>query len=314
MATQGNESGQIAEAPPLDVYYMRLLMNHADARFGKMHEGQIVAMPEDMASRYLTAGVAEQASESDYRETQDRRQQRASARQEAFRAINDGHAMWDVSTYRDVLTAPEAGLRQAFERGIPLVNVHMLRDEEGDPIPPDADIEDILDARELLHADLVSPLDAHDRSSVMGGGSPFTSNVPVREDGPMPLSPRYRQMAERVNAEERFAQIPTARFQGDRGPAPTGRTGRAAIRQRTLQGSQDASSGESPRQAPPPPTPPAGQPMTAPDAAPTPPPPPPADGEAARRAGTVAPDAEARGKAAGAEKPAKPASGEQIGN
>lgn len=206
---------QIKTPPALPVYYMKMTSDNSDARLGKLRAGQVVPMDEGKATRYLTAGVAEQVSEGEYRDQQDRKATKATASQNAFRALNDGHALWDVSTYRDVLTAPEGGLRQAHQRGIPLVNVHMLRDEDGDPLPPDADIDDILDARKLLHPDLVSPLTAHDRSSVMGGGSPYMSNMRPGE-GPMPLSPQHRAMMGRVAEQEVMAQRPVDDYSYDR--------------------------------------------------------------------------------------------------
>jgi hypothetical protein len=220
--------GQIKEPPALPVYYMRMTQPNVDARLGKLREGQVVPMDQARATRYLSAGVAVQVSKGEYDEHVDRRQQKATAQQNAFRALNDGAAVWDVATYRDVLTAPEKGLRLAVERGIPLVNVHMLRDEDGDPLAPDADIEDILDARELMHPDLVAPLAAHDRSSVMGGGSPYVSNVNPGGASPMPLSPQHRAMAERIAQQEQYAQQPAA-FSYDRNdPAAKKEAARAA--------------------------------------------------------------------------------------
>lgn len=193
------------ETPDLEIYYMKILTPNMDARLGKLQEGQIVGMTRAQATRYLTTRVAEQASQADFEAQQNRKQEKATAAQKAFQAINDGHAMWDVSTYRDVLTAPEGGLRLAFERGIPLVNVHLLRDEDGDPLPPDADIEDILDARQNLHPDMTAPFASHERSSVMGGGSPYVSNTSGL-DQPAPLSPAHRAAMERVAENEKLAQ------------------------------------------------------------------------------------------------------------
>ena len=205
---------QIKGAVDLPVYYMKMTSYNVDARLGKLKPGDIRAMDEAKATRYLVAGVAEQVGEGEYQAQQDRKGEKATAMQAAFKAINDGHALWDVATYRDVLTAPEAGLRMAYERGIPLVNIHVLRDEDGDPLPPDADIDDILDARQLLHPDLVAPLAAHDRSSVMGGGSPYVNNV-TGDGMPAPLSPQHRAMMERVAEQEKMAQEP-ASFSYDR--------------------------------------------------------------------------------------------------
>ena len=210
--------------PALEVYYMKMTQDNVDARLGKLKAGQVVPMDAAKATRYLTVGVAEQTSEADFKKQQDRKAEKATAAQEAYRSLNDGGAVWDVATYRDVLTAPEQGLRLAHERGIPLVNVHMLRDEDGDPIAPDADIEDILDARRNLHPDLVAPLAAHDRSSVMGGGSPYVSNMdPSGLASPMPLSPQHRAMMQRVAEQEKMAQRPAA-FSYDRNDPEAKRT------------------------------------------------------------------------------------------
>lgn len=200
--------GQIKEPDALPVYYMKMIAPNVDARIGKMAVGKIFPMTGEKATRYLTSRVAVQVTEAEFNEQQGRKEQKATAAQNAFRAINDGGAVWDVSTYRDVLTAPEGGLRIAMERGIPLVNVHMLRDEDGDPLPPDADLEEILDARNLLHQDLVSPLAAHDRSSVMGGGSPYMSNVQPEgpAGGPLPLNPQHRETVRRIQEQEVMAQ------------------------------------------------------------------------------------------------------------
>lgn len=200
MSTAAHARGLELDDKPLEMFYMKMIEPNCDARLGKLQPGDIVPMDRAKAQRWLIARVAVQVAQGEYEEQQDRKLTRASAQQAAFQAINDGHAMWDVSTYRDVLTAPEAGLRQAFENGIPLVNVHHLRDENGDPVPPNADIEDILDARELMHPDLVAPLAAHDRSSVMGGGSPYGT--------PMPLSPQHRAMMQQVANQEAYAQQP----------------------------------------------------------------------------------------------------------
>lgn len=196
------------KTPELPVFYMKLTTDNVDARLGKMKAGQVVRMPEAQAARYLAAGVAEQTTQKDFDAQQDKKSDRMNAQQAAFQTANRGGDVWDVATYRDVLTAPEKGLRIAWERGISLINVHMLRDENGDPIAPDADIEEILDARDNLHPDLMAPLAAHDRSSVMGGGSPYVSNVTPGGASPQPLSPQHRAMMERVAHHEQMAQQP----------------------------------------------------------------------------------------------------------
>src|SRR5215467_7534101 len=93
-------------AEPEPTYYMRLLEPHVDARLGKMVTGQVVAVNADYATGMLRTGIAEQVSSAEMDEQRERRQKRASAREQRFAALNDQYAMWDVSTYRDVLTAP----------------------------------------------------------------------------------------------------------------------------------------------------------------------------------------------------------------
>jgi len=250
---RGDNGPALEPPPPLEVYYMKLNEDQVDARLGKKRAGDIVALDKEKATRYAQVGIAEQVPYSEFAGQQERRDQRMTKRQERFAALNQGYDAWDVSTYRDVLTAPESGLRIAVERGIPLVNVHMLRDEDGEVLPPDADIEEILEARQYLHADLTAPLAAHDRSSVMGGGSPYTQNVP---GGPMPLTPRHREMAERIEQHERFANTPQA-LQIDREPrTPPGRAGAAQRRAQTMRPeTHDVSLEPSGPPTPPPPRP-----------------------------------------------------------
>jgi hypothetical protein len=259
MAQQATPPGGGGTLNPdqLPVFYMKMRNDNVHARLGKLKAGQVVPMNQDMATRYLMAGAADQVSSGEYEDTQQKRRDKVLARQERFRNLNDQYAMWDVSTYRDVLTAPERGLRMAFERGIPLVNVHMLRDEDGDPLDPESDIEEILQARESLHAELQAPLAGHDRSSVMGGGSHYESNVQI---SPQPLNPGYRGMHERIAQNEVFAQRrallqeqPDPSGQGNPGSGSGGsggqqnpRLARAARRSATLHGAQSSGQGGTP--------------------------------------------------------------------
>lgn len=239
MAKNDTEDPQIGKQAPLDLFYMKLNQDQVEARLGKLRRGQVVMVDRDMATRMAVAGIADQVSSGDFEDMQERRQQKLSARQSALRNLNDQAAMWDVSTYRDVLTAPEKGLRMAFERGMPLVNVHQLVDEDGDALPADADIEEIIEARRWMHPDLVAPLAAHDRSSVMGGGSPYVQNI---SSGPMPLNPTHRAMAEQIQRHDAMAQaMPQSLQTEDRRrepPPPAQGTRQAQNRARTLQGDQ----------------------------------------------------------------------------
>ena len=202
------------------IYYMRMTEHQVDANLGKLAPGKIVPMQEAKAKRWYTLGLCEPSSQEEYFAQRGRRQERINTRQEAFQRLGQPSGdHWDVSMFRDVLTAPESGLRACWDLGIPLVNFSMLRDENGEPLPLDASIDEIIAARDNLHPDLQSPLTAHHRSSVMGGGSPYSM--------PMPLNPEARQMEERIREQERYANRPveyleqnakgTANFSYDRG-------------------------------------------------------------------------------------------------
>jgi hypothetical protein len=232
---------QLGDGAPLEIFYMKLNQDQVEARLGKMRRGQVVAVDRDMATRLALAGVADQVSKSDFDDRRERRQDKMSKRQAAMRSLNDQAAMWDVATYRDVLTASEKGLRTAFAAGMPLVNIHQLRDEDGDPLSPDADIEEILEARQWNHPDLVAPFAAHDRSSVMGGGSPYVQNTP---SGPMPLNPTHRAIAEGLLQQDAMAQRRAQDVQESDDDPSAPRTSRQAaargrtLHQRTLEGNQ----------------------------------------------------------------------------
>lgn len=158
--------------PDTEVVYLKFNQPIADADHGKIRKGAVLAMPADRATRMKTIGVAEDASESEYKSYRDERSQNVAGRndkQAEFDALNAQKAAdWDTSTARDVTMAPESGLRRAHEQGR-LVNTNLLKDEDGNVLPQDASLEQILDARNRL-AFQESPLTAHERSSVQGGG------------------------------------------------------------------------------------------------------------------------------------------------
>lgn len=243
------------EAPKIDLYYMRMTDDQANARLGKLKRGQVVALGLDQARAFLSAGVAEQVSSAEYEQQQERRRQSVSARQEAFFRLNAGDALWDVSTHRDVLTASDMGLRAAYDAGMPLANLQYLKDADGNELTQDSDIEEILEARATqLHPYEQFPQEAHDKSSVMGGGSHFGV-----QGGPQPLTPKYREFAQRLAAAEPFSHQQHAVAADEelgRKPPPTGeRGGRAARRSRAIHGSQPPAEGTEQ----PPPPPPSGE-------------------------------------------------------
>lgn len=233
----------------LPIFYMRMRMNQVHARLGKLKAGQVVPMDQATATRFLMAGAAEQASSGDFDQQSQQQRDLVSARQQTFYNLNQNHSLWDVSTHRDVLTASDDGLRAAYDAGMPLANLQYLRTEDDQPLDQDSDIEEILEARQRLHANDMFPLEAHDRSSVMGGGSQYQI-----QGGPQPLTPKYREVAARMEAQQPFAHQQHA-VAADRElgrPRPQGQTSsrqqRAGRRAQTLHGSQGAPSGGSPPQ------------------------------------------------------------------
>jgi len=189
------------------MYYMKMRSTQVHSRLGKMVQGQIVPMDQAMAARFLRARAAVQVTSGEYDEQNQRKRTQVSARQDAFFRLNQQPALWDASTYRDVLTSSEEGLRRAYDAGVPLENLHYLRDPAGNPLDQDADIEDILAARANLQ-----PMIMTGRQYEVQGG-------------PQPLTPKYRESARPV-------QQP---FAPPRNPGSE-REQRAQRRKRTLHG------------------------------------------------------------------------------
>jgi hypothetical protein len=161
----------MAEAPT--VAYIKMTQPQANVHFGKMQKDRVYAMPPEQAGRFMAAGIA---VESDQAAFDRQRNEQAEAiterhsRAGEFAALNQEAAgAWDTSTTRDVTMAPEEGIRQAFAAGR-LVNTDRLKDETGAPLPPDAGLEQILEARKRLGFG-EAPFTEHERSSAMGGGA-----------------------------------------------------------------------------------------------------------------------------------------------
>lgn len=182
--------------------YVKMVRPQADATYGKMRPGQVLCVDTDRADRWIAAGLAEPSDEAAHTAWKDERAERIESREGAYSALNregsGSMALWDVSTHRDALSAPEAGLRAAREAGVPLVNLGRLRNMDGLPIDPDASIEDILEARANLHPDVLDPLTAHEQASTSGGGSHYST--------PMPLNPAARAVEQTIRDNERNAQ------------------------------------------------------------------------------------------------------------
>lgn len=215
--------------------YIQMVRAQSDAQYGKLEAGRIMRVDNDRANRWITAGIAEKSDEGAYTKFREARAETISNREGAFSALNrdDRAALWDVSTHRDALSAPEAGLRAAVEAGIPLVNLGALRTPEGLPLDPEASIEEILEARNNLHPDAVGVLTAHERASTSGGGSHY--------DMPMPLNPALREQERAIREQERNAQSDAYRAEQDKPtstespPLRQGQAGRRATSQHAQQ-------------------------------------------------------------------------------
>jgi hypothetical protein len=224
------------------VAYVQMTEPHFEVGYGKLRVGQIVRADPDRADRWMSAGLAEKASKSDYEKFRNDRVETANSREAAFSSLNRDNraALWDVSTHRDALSAPEEGLRAAREAGIPLVNVSRLRSEDGLPLAEDAEIEEILEARANLHPGIHSPLTEHAAASTSGGGSHY--------DMPMPLNPQAREQEKLIRENERNAQSATFLKENDQGTMPRG-SARSAREAATIRRQQQADQGRRQRQA-----------------------------------------------------------------
>lgn len=175
--------------------YVKILEPTVSTRFGKLAAGRIVPVEDDMAEGWKGLGISEMSSEAAYTKARDERQEKAGGgeRGAALRDLSaQKSALWDVSTHRDAMTSPEEGLKAAVEAGVPLVNLGMLKDDDGHPLQSDASVKDIMDARSLLQER--DPLRDHAQASTSGGGSHYytpsplndpTADVKVLADGSM---------------------------------------------------------------------------------------------------------------------------------
>lgn len=185
-----------------DVLYVRMSMSTGDADLGKLAEGSVIAVTAAQAERFKRVGIATASTEAAFKNYQEKREKvahREHGAQAQFDALNQAQSDdWDTSTTRDVTMAPDAGIRRAFEQGR-LVNTALLRDPDGNVLPQDATLEQILEARHRL-AKPESELTAHDRSSVQGGG-PHTSpafapvNAGTTLEGRAPLNAKSQKLS-----------------------------------------------------------------------------------------------------------------------
>lgn len=187
--------------PDTAVTYIEFTEPQADAFYGKIAKGDIRAMPPEQALRFKTIGVAKDSSESAYNKAREDRAKTAedtAGRRLDYDRLNRADD-WDTSTTRDVTMASDEGIKRAHKQGR-LVNTAMLRDEDGNILPNDASLEEILEARQRLGF-AESPLTAHERSSVQGGGShtrPGFADKPQVFDtlhGKAPLNARSQDLS-----------------------------------------------------------------------------------------------------------------------
>lgn len=205
-----------------NLQYVQMTRPHVEVGYGKIAAGDILRVSKDRAERWLGGGLAEESNEGAYTKFRDAKYGARADKNSAFDALNRDRSgdLWDVSTHRDAMTAPEAGLRRAVEAGIPLVNMAALRTEDGLPLSKDASVEEILEARARVHPEVTGVLTAHERSSVQGGGSHY--------DMPMPLNPALRAQEQVIRENERNEQ--SAAFLKENTPARGSARAAAAAR------------------------------------------------------------------------------------
>jgi hypothetical protein len=169
--------------------YIRVKQATYHIRFGKVAAGRCLPLPADEAEAWIDLGLAENISESQYEKGREEHYSNLNPHltdQEAYNKLNDPKAkLWDVSTHRDASMASEEGLRAAQAAGLSLVNTQILKDKDGKPLPPDATVDEIMEARSSMTSD--DKLHSHERSSTMGGGSHYTNPNPVVEPVPDPV-------------------------------------------------------------------------------------------------------------------------------
>ena len=163
--------------------YVKMKQPTYHIRFGKVQPGRCLPVTPAEAEAWAGLGLAETISESEYEKGREEHYSNLNPHltdQESYNRLNDPKAqLWDVSTHRDASMAPEKGLRAAQEAGISLVNTQILHDKDGRPLPPDATVDQIMEARAAMTSD--DKLHSHERSSTMGGGSHYTNDNPTVE-------------------------------------------------------------------------------------------------------------------------------------
>jgi hypothetical protein len=173
----------MAENTTSDQAFVKMKEATYNLRFGKVQPGRVLPVSRAEADAYAALGIAEEISESEYEKGREEHYANLNPHltdQESYNRLNDPKAkLWDVSTHRDASMAPEAGLRAAQDAGISLVNTQVLMDKVGRPLPPDATVDQIMEARSAMTSD--DKLHSHERSSTMGGGSHYTNDNPTVE-------------------------------------------------------------------------------------------------------------------------------------
>lgn len=173
----------MAENKAPEQAYVKMKQATYHIRFGKVQPGRVLPVTPAEAEAWVGLGLAETISKGEYEKGREEHYSNLNPHltdQESYNRLNDPKAqLWDVSTHRDASMAPEAGLRAAQEAGISLVNTQVLKDKDGRPLPPDANVDEIMEARSRMTSD--DKLHSHERSSTMGGGSHYTNDNPTVE-------------------------------------------------------------------------------------------------------------------------------------
>lgn len=164
----------------LEPMYIEFTSPHVDARYGKNEKGRIRPVDPDRAARWVSSGIAKLSSQSAYEKQIKDRMKTGDQRAAAISTLNsEESAMWDVNARDAVIATPER-LKAAMDAGMTITNTAALVDDDGVPLSGDASFDEIMNARENTpHPDTL--IDAHEASSLGGGGSHYSTPVPERQ-------------------------------------------------------------------------------------------------------------------------------------
>jgi len=188
--------------------YVEFTSPTGDVDYGKIAAGRVLPMSPERAAKLEELGIAKKSSKSAFEKQRKERQDAVepSGRKADFEKLATA-ADWDVTSTRDALNAPEEGLKRAFAQGR-VVNTDLLKDKDGNVLPADASLEQILEARRNVQA-TGTVTDRNERTAVQADRPPAGSDL----DSPPPYTAGPPTKEQTGNAPE---TDPTRKPRGSR--------------------------------------------------------------------------------------------------